>query len=617
MKKFHLSILLLTIANVISSQNDKMLDSLLKVYEAQKETIEKVKTAESIFIESRKSNLELALKYLHKGLNLSHDLNFSEGIAKSYKNLGIYYVNYHNLDSLRFYFSKAEKSFVKNNNKKELFNVLHRWNRTENLEGNFNRALEISNKSIIVAKELQNGLLLSNALQQQSTIYLDKGNYKNAFEQLIKASKALDTLTKDHLLNKAIIKIGIGRTETLRNNLKEAIPYLQQGLIILENLNHSKWLAVSYMELGNTFYDLKNYEDALLNYNKGLKISKEKKWDNFIAPYLANIGAIYLDTKDYDKALEYFFNSNKISIKHGSINNQIIFLNDVASAYLGKKDYAKSLKYYNAAIKLADSIGSIDNLSDNYKERAKAYEEMGSYKNATADYKNHMHLNDSLFNLEKARQIDELKIKYETEKKEQELLLSNKEIDLLKQQEKNNNLQRFLLAIGLLLALIGIYAIFQKLKRNKLEKEKITNELAFKKKELTTHALHLAKKNELLDDLKQKAKAFKDSDDTKNGYQQLIKSINFDLKDDNNWENFSKYFQEVHKDFNYNVKQKFPDITTNELRLMSLLKMNLSSKEIANILNISPDGVKKARYRLRKKINITSEESLEDLVLNL
>ncbi len=617
MKKFHLSILLLTIANVISSQNDKMLDSLLKVYETQKVTIEKVKTAESIFIESRRSNPELALKYLHKGLNLSHDLNFFEGIAKSYKNLGLYYVNYHDLDSLRFYFSKAENSFVKNNNTKELFNVLHRWNRTENLEGNFNRALEISNKSITVAKELQNGLLLSNALQQQSTIYLDKGNYKNAFEQLIKASKALDTLTKDHLLNKAIIKIGIGRTETLRNNLKEAIPYLQQGLIILENLNHSKWLAVSYMELGNTFYDLKNYEDALLNYNKGLKISKEKKWDNFIAPYLANIGAIYLDTKDYDKALEYFFNSNKISIKHGSINNQIIFLNDVASAYLGKKDYTKSLKYYNDAIKLADSIGSIDNLSDNYKERAKAYEEMGSYKNATADYKNHMHLNDSLFNLEKARQIDELKIKYETEKKEQELLLSNKEIDLLKQQEKNNNLQRLLLAIGLLLALIGIYAIFQKLKRNKLEKEKITNELAFKKKELTTHALHLAKKNELLDDLKQKAKAFKDSDDTKNGYQQLIKSINFDLKDDNNWENFSKYFQEVHKDFNFNVKQKFPDVTTNELRLMSLLKMNLSSKEIANILNISPDGVKKARYRLRKKINITSEESLEDLVLSL
>ena len=72
-----------------------------------------------------------------------------------------------------------------------------------------------------------------------------------------------------------------------------------------------------------------------------------------------------------------------------------------------------------------------------------------------------------------------------------------------------------------------------------------------------------------------------------------------------------------HKDFNSTVKQKFPNVTNNELRLMTLLKMNLSSKEIASILNISPDGIKKARYRLRKKLNISSEESLSDLILSL
>ena len=98
---------------------------------------------------------------------------------------------------------------------------------------------------------------------------------------------------------------------------------------------------------------------------------------------------------------------------------------------------------------------------------------------------------------------------------------------------------------------------------------------------------------------------------------QLIRSINFDLQDDNNWENFSRYFEEVHKDFNGNVKTKYPSVTSNELRLLALLKMNLSSKEIANILNISPEGIKKARYRLRKKLDLTTEESLQNLVLSL
>ena len=149
-----------------------------------------------------------------------------------------------------------------------------------------------------------------------------------------------------------------------------------------------------------------------------------------------------------------------------------------------------------------------------------------------------------------------------------------------------------------------------------MEREKVVSKLAFKKKELTTHALHLAKKNEVLENVKLKAKNLKSQSDAK-GYQELIKTINFDQQDDKNWENFSRYFEEVHRDFNRKVKSKYPQITSNELRLLALLKMNLTSKEIANILNISPEGVKKARYRLRKKLYITTEDSLQDLVLSL
>jgi len=153
------------------------------------------------------------------------------------------------------------------------------------------------------------------------------------------------------------------------------------------------------------------------------------------------------------------------------------------------------------------------------------------------------------------------------------------------------------------------------MKKNKLLHERLSKDIEFKTKELTTHALHLAKKNEVLTDLKDKAKALKAGANADPGYQMLIQTINFDLQDDNNWENFSRYFEEVHKDFNKNAQQKYPAITTNDLRLMALLKMNLSSKEIANILNISSDGIKKARQRLRKKMGINSNDSLEATVI--
>ena len=146
--------------------------------------------------------------------------------------------------------------------------------------------------------------------------------------------------------------------------------------------------------------------------------------------------------------------------------------------------------------------------------------------------------------------------------------------------------------------------------------EKLDNELAFKKKELTTHALHLAKKNELLAGIKSKAEELKIAQN-RDGYHHLIRTIDFDLQDDNNWENFSNYFQQVHKDFNSKIKATYPTISASELRFLSLIKMNLSSKEIASILNISNEGIKKARYRVRKKIGLQSTESLEDLILSI
>lgn len=208
---------------------------------------------------------------------------------------------------------------------------------------------------------------------------------------------------------------------------------------------------------------------------------------------------------------------------------------------------------------------------------------------------------------------------FDTEKKEQQIARQEAEIDLLEEREKVSSLQKTLLGGGLGLSLLalgfGFYGFRERIKRNKLEKEKVEAELAFKKKELTTHALHLAKKNEILEEVKQKAKELKAEENTEKGIQALIQIINFDQQDDKAWENFTQFFEEVHKNFGKLAMAKYPDITKNELRLMALMKMNLSSKEIANILNISSDGVKKARQRLRKKMNLSSNASLETTVM--
>ena len=159
------------------------------------------------------------------------------------------------------------------------------------------------------------------------------------------------------------------------------------------------------------------------------------------------------------------------------------------------------------------------------------------------------------------------------------------------------------------------YALRQRFRRIRAEKEQLDTELALKRKELTGFTMQLAHKNEVLESLKTDLREIKKETNGSGKINSVIRSIDYNLQDDEGWDQFKRRFEEVHKDFNKTVKQRYPQVTSNDLRLMALIKMNLSSKEIANLLNISQDGVKKARYRLKRKMELQTEESLNDVVV--
>ena len=83
---------------------------------------------------------------------------------------------------------------------------------------------------------------------------------------------------------------------------------------------------------------------------------------------------------------------------------------------------------------------------------------------------------------------------------------------------------------------------------------------------------------------------------------------------DNDWENFTNHFDKAYNLFTINLKEKFPKLTANDLKICTFLRMNLSTKEIAQLMNISMRGIELSRYRLRKKLNISTEVSLFDFL---
>ena len=92
----------------------------------------------------------------------------------------------------------------------------------------------------------------------------------------------------------------------------------------------------------------------------------------------------------------------------------------------------------------------------------------------------------------------------------------------------------------------------------------------------------------------------------------MIKSLNEDENIDQEWENFTKHFDSVNSDFVVRLKEKYPTISSNEIKLCAYLRMNLSTKEIAQLMNISVRGVEISRYRLKKKLGIPTEVNLFD-----
>jgi DNA-binding CsgD family transcriptional regulator len=153
-----------------------------------------------------------------------------------------------------------------------------------------------------------------------------------------------------------------------------------------------------------------------------------------------------------------------------------------------------------------------------------------------------------------------------------------------------------------------------------LKNEKLQNEIDYKNSELATNAMHLVQKGEIIAKLKSELNQIMkgaENEKTLTDIKKMIKVIGEDDKMDKEWEHFAQHFDKVHSDFVVVLKETYPNISANEVKLCTYLRMNLSTKEIAQLLNISVRGVEISRYRLRKKIGLPTDVNLFDHLINL
>lgn len=495
--------------------------------------------------------------------------------------------------------------------------------------------------------------------QELSSICNKNGNYPDADQY---AKKALDIYSKNNELRKvALVKEELGNIYVEINDFSTALKYYLEAFDYYEKTNEFNDIVRSSREIASLYFNMDQFDKAFDYLFKAKRIhekqqSKEEdvtnnqfmlgiaygstgkldsalyyfnlckayyqKTENTIqlAGLYNNIGAIYSKQDSNQLALEQYNNALTLFREVKNDRGIGVSLGNIAFIQQKENNLEDAITNYNVAISIFDSLGAIHYLSTNYSNLSALYQEKGDFKNALLYNQKFMDLEDSIKNGEVLQSIADLEKKYAIKKKDQELQL------IESQNAAERNRQYLIIALISLIVIVLIFAtIFlrSRLKQTKLEQElsvkkqeQLESEIRFKNTELEHFALKVVEKNEFLSNLKKELSKIEVENKTAE-IKSIQANINQNINIDQDRKELENQIDAVHQQFLHKLKSNYPDLSKADTRLCSLLMLELKSKEIASILNIEPESVKKGRNRLRKKLSISPDLTFKEFFENL
>jgi len=522
--------------------------------------------------------------------------------------------------------------------------------------GLFDKSLSYYQRALDISRQLNDSLEIASNLSNIGVSLKMMGRYGEAIDMFNQVLE-LDKLRKNETdLATDYNNIGVVYREWSKYDL--AVEFLNKALEIDERLGNRQKLSTRYSNIGQVYLIWEKHPEALDYFNKALQIDREMNAPGKIALRLHGLGLSYLSLKDYNKAIEYLKQA-KETFQNLNLDFQTaIAMTHIGEAYTALNDQKNAGDYYEQSLSLARKLGLDPTVIAAAKGLYKLNKNQGRYQKALYYYEIYKTAEDSVFSETSARQINEFEIRYETEKKENENHLLTKDIQLLqKDVEIKTRNQWFLgtLIVALLFISMALLYAFSmkrkslmqsrvlfekeselsKIKIDQIEKQnRHLQEVLFaeeeikrlqeqsieqKNHELTSAAILIANKNEVLEKLGKLAD--KMNCDNGNGQpeirKEMLREIERQTDVESQWEQFKLHFETIHKSFFTELRDRNPGLTQNDLQLCAYIKLNMGTKEIARLMNIAPESVNTHRYRLRKKLALSAEETLDDFIHNL
>ena len=461
-------------------------------------------------------------------------------------------------------------------------------------------------------------------LSQKEIVYRTQGNYLKSYKTLVKILPYFQKIGDEISIAQILSRLG-----TVMESLKEyqkAEEYLKNSSAIYDKLGYNKLSFRNRLNLSNVFYRNNKKKEAVEMLENLLSYPVISDDDEFKINLLLSL---YSFSTDGPKREEYVKESYQLAKKSNNLHLLGKTSGNLVDFYRNKNDYDSAMLFYNEAYPLFKKFNDIGSLRILFANKYLMFADRNKWDSAFHYSQMYHHYNDSIMGIDKALEVNRIEAltaiqSIEQEKKEAEqqrkitlailfgvcclslaiistIYFRNKKIKIQKQLKETENKE-----------------LNERLKNEVLLKENLKLEIDSKNRELTSNTLLLTEKNKVLENLARQIKEMEYNGQlAAKEEKELQKQINDHLQASDEWEYFKIHFESVHPKFFSKLKEHSVSISENDLRLCAYIRIGMETKQIAQMLSVLPATINTSRYRIRKKLNIAGDISLEDFLRSL
>ncbi|MEZ2337404.1 tetratricopeptide repeat protein [Mucilaginibacter sp. RCC_168] len=473
-------------------------------------------------------------------------------------------------------------------------------------------------------------------LQQMGQICFNQGHYAQALDFYLHADKIFAQENNKDLLAGNMGKMGILYYYNKQSD--KAFQLYNKALALYRSTGNKKGQAEIFGAIGHLYEKHQRYDSSFYYQHLALR-TYNQIGDNYgQAKIYENLGSIHEDLANYDSSYSCFKKSLEIYQQHHDEVASIEVINNIGDILRKTGKYAQGIEQSRLAYALSVKNENLYQLASACRDLGKGYQLLHQMDSAYHYLELSRKYSLEVYSRESLKQTSFLQVLYDMDKKSDEITRLNNI------RKINQIITIAIVTIVLLLIVLGLVtfsrqrlkirdqrvlaeqnkSIFEaqhelmqlELKNKQLEEESLKQQLELKSQELSTHTLNLIKNNQLLENMRNTLQDMvkEDKRDQKKQMQQIIQQINQSFNHEQQWKEFTLAFEQVHQRFFDKLKQHSNDLTSADMRLIALLKVNMDSKDIAGLLGISNDSLRVARYRLRKKLNLEQGDNLSTFI---